>query len=194
MAEMIRVTKLRIGNLIIMDGDLYRVHSVDHRTPGKGNACMQTRLRSVKNGNLIDKRFLSDEKVEKAELDNTEMEYLYHDGSNYIFMNTANYEQIHLSEDTIGEGIGFLLPNTKVKVDFYNSEPVGIEFPLTVVLKIVETEPFVKRATASGQTKPAILETGLKIIVPGYLTVDELIRVNTETMEYVERADKYDNQ
>ncbi len=193
MAEMLRVTKLRIGNLIILDGDLYRVHSVDHRTPGKGNACMQTKLRSVKNGNLIDKRFLSDEKVEKAELDNTQMEYLYHDGTGYVFMNTANYEQVHLSEDAIGEGIGFLLPNTKVKVDFYNSEPVGVEFPQSVVLRIVETEPFVKRATASGQNKPAVLETGLKITVPSYLTVDELIRVNTETVEYVERADKYDN-
>jgi len=193
MAEMLRVTKLRIGNLIIMDGDLYRVHSVDHRTPGKGNACMQTKLRSVKNGNLIDKRFLSDEKVEKAELDNTEMEYLYHDGTGYVFMNTSTYEQIHLSEDAIGEGIGFLLPNTKVKVDFYNSEPVGVEFPQSVVLRIVDTEPCVKRATASGQNKPAVLETGLKITVPSYLTVDELIRVNTETVEYVERADKYDN-
>lgn len=193
MAEMLRVTKLRIGNLIIMEGDLYRVHSVDHRTPGKGNACMQTKLRSVKNGNLVDKRFLSDEKVEKAELENTEMEFLYHDGTGYVFMNTASYEQVHLSEETIGEGIGFLLPNTKVKVDFYNSEPVGLEFPQTVVLRIVETEPFVKRATASGQNKPAVLETGLKITVPGYLTVDELIRVNTETVEYVERADKYDN-
>jgi elongation factor P len=194
MAEMLRVTKLRTGNLIIMDGELYRVHSVEHRTPGKGNACMQTKLRSVKNGNLVDKRFLSDEKVEKAELDNVEMEYLYHDGTGYVFMNTSTFEQLVLNEDVIGEGTGFLLPNTKVKIDFYNSEPVGIEFPLTVVLKIVETEPFVKRATASGQTKPAVLETGLRIIVPGYLSVDELIRINTETMEYVERADKYDNQ
>lgn len=193
MSEMLRVTKLRIGNLITLDGDLYRVHSVDHRTPGKGNACIQTKLRSVKNGNLIDKRFLSDEKVEKAELDNVEMEFLYHDGTGYVFMNTSNYEQVHLSEDVIGEGVGFLLPNTKVKVDFYNSEPVGLEFPQTVVLRIVETEPFVKRATASAQNKPAVLETGLRITVPGYLTVDELIRVNTETMEYVERADKYDN-
>ncbi len=193
MAEMLRVTKLRIGNLITMDGELYRVHSVDHRTPGKGNACIQTKLRSVRNGNLIDKRFLSDEKVEKAELDNVEMEFLYHDGTGYVFMNTSNYEQVHLSEDVIGEGVGFLLPNTKVKVDFYNSEPVGLEFPQTVVLRIVETEPFVKRATASAQNKPAVLETGLRITVPGYLTVDELIRVNTETMEYVERADKYDN-
>jgi len=192
MAEMMRVTALRVGMLINMEGELYRVYAVDHRTPGKGNACMQTRLRNLKTGNLVDKRFLSNEKVEKAQLDCIIMEYLYHDGTGYMFMNSENYEQIHLSEDVIGEGVGFLLPNTKVTVDFYEGDAVGLEFAKNVVLKVVDTEPFMKRATASAQTKPAVLETGLKIIVPGFVAVGELIKVNTETLEYVSRAESYD--
>ncbi|MFH1223262.1 MAG: elongation factor P [Pseudomonadota bacterium] len=192
MGHMMRVTALRTGNLVIVDGDIYRVHAVEHRTPGKGNACMQTKLRSIKTGNLIDKRFLSNEKVERAELDNIKMEFLYKDDTGYIFMNTENYEQLHLSEDVIGEGVGFLLPNTQVQVEFYDNKPVGIEFKLNVVLKVVDTEPFMKRATASAQTKPATLETGLKIIVPGFVAVGELVKVNTETTEYVSRADSYD--
>jgi len=192
MADVIKVTRLRSGNLILLDGELYHVQAVEHRTPGKGNACMQTKLRNLRTGNTMDKRFLSDEKVEKAQLDNVSMEYLYKDDSGYIFMNTENYEQVHLDEDTIGEGMGYLLPNMKVQVEFYESKAVGIEFPQTVVLKVVETEPFVKRATASSQVKPAILETGLKVIVPGFVGVDEFIRVNTETGEYVERATAYD--
>ena len=192
MADMIKVTRLRAGNLIIFEGELYLVQAVDHRTPGKGNACMQTKLRNLKTGNTTDIRFLSNEKVEKAQLDNVSMEFLYKEGADYVFMNTQNYEQIHLNDETIGEGIGFLLPNTKVQVEFYEGKPVGIEFPQTVVLKVVDTEPFMKRATASAQVKPAILETGLKVIIPGFVAAGELIRVNTETCEYVERADSYD--
>lgn len=192
MADMIRVTALRAGNLIVMDGELYHVHAVEHRTPGKGNACMQTKLRNLKTGNLMDKRFLSNEKVEKAQLDNVSMEYLYKDDHGYVFMNTETYEQLHLDEETIGEGIGYLLPNTKVKVEFYDGKAVGLEFAQTVVLKVIDTEPFVKRATASAQVKPAILETGLRVIIPGFVTIGELVRINTETCEYVERADSYD--
>ena len=193
MADMIKVTRLRAGNLIIMDGELYIVQAVEHRTPGKGNACMQTKIRNLKTGNTMDKRFLSDEKVEKAQLDCVSMEFLYKEDHGYVFMNTENYEQVHLDADTIGEGIGYLLPNTKVQVDFYEGKPVGLEFPQNVILKVVETEPFMKRATASAQVKPAILETGLKVIIPGFVGVGELIKVNTETGEYVERASSYDD-
>jgi len=193
MADIIRVTKLRAGNLIVLEGDLYRVEAVEHRTPGKGNSCMQTKIRNLKNGNISDKRFLSNETVEKAQLDVHKMEYLYKEDNGYVFMNLESYEQMHLSEEVIGDGVGFLLPNTTVEVEFYNEEPVGLEFAQNVVLKVVDTEPFVKRATASAQTKPAILETGLRIIVPGFVMVGELIKVNTETLEYVSRADSYDD-
>lgn len=193
MADIIRVTRLRVGNLIVLDGDLYRVASVEHRTPGKGNSCMQTKLRNLKNGNISDKRFLSNENVEKAQLDVHKMEYLYKEDNAYVFMNLETYEQVHLNDEVIGDGVGFLLPNTTVMVEFYNDAPVGIEFATNVVLKVVETEPFVKRATASAQTKPAILETGLRVIVPGFVSEGELIKVNTETLEYVSRADSYDD-
>lgn len=192
MADMIKVTRLRTGNLIIFEGELYLVQAVDHRTPGKGNACIQAKLRNLKTGNTTDKRFLSNEKVEKAQLDNVSMEFLYKEGADYVFMNMQNYEQIHLNDETIGEGVGYLLPNTKVQVEFYEGKAVGIEFPQTVVLKVVDTEPFMKRATASAQVKPATLETGLKVTIPGFVATGELIRVNTETGEYVERADSYD--
>jgi elongation factor P len=189
---MIKATKIRVGNIILLDGDLYRVHSTDHRTPGKGVACMQTKLRNLNTGNMIDKRFNSDEKIEKAFLDTVEMEYLYKDDTGYVFMNTENFEQVILADDMVGDGKDFLLANTKVFVEFYEGNPVGVEFPKTVILKVVETEPFVKRATASAQTKPAVLETGLKVIVPGFVDVDQLIKVNTETSEYIARADNYD--
>lgn len=193
MADIIRVTRLRVGNLIVLEGDLYRVAAVEHRTPGKGNSCMQTKLRNLKNGNISDKRFLSNENVEKAQLDVHKMEYLYKEDNAYVFMNLETYEQVHLSEEVIGDGVGFLLPNATVMVEFYNDAPVGIEFATNVILKVIETEPFVKRATASAQTKPAILETGLRVIVPGFVSEGELIKVNTETLEYVSRADSYDD-
>lgn len=193
MADMIRVTRLRSGNLIVLDGELYRVETVEHRTPGKGNSCMQTKIRNLKSGNISDKRFLSNENVEKAQLDVHKMEFLYKEDNGYVFMNLESYEQIHLSEEVIGEGVGFLLPNTTVMVEFYDDKPVGVEFATNVVLKVVSTDPFVKKATASAQTKPAILETGLRVIVPGFVSEGELIKVNTETLEYVSRAESYDD-
>jgi len=188
MGEIIKVTKMRVGNLVVFEGELYRVHSVDHRTPGKGNACIQTKLRHLAKGNLIDKRFLSDVKIEKASLDTHDMEFLYEEDNGYIFMNNESYEQMTLSKELIDEDAGYLLPNMNIKVEFYNEEPVGIQLPLTVTLKVTDTEPYVKKATASAQTKPATLETGLKVIVPGFVQVGEAIRVNTETGEYIERA------
>jgi elongation factor P len=107
-------------------------------------------------------------------------------------MDTTTYEQITLSDEMIGENKEYILPNSTVRVDFYDSKPVGIELPLTVVLKVVDTEPFVKRATASAQLKPATLETGLKVTVPGFVNIDDLVKVNTETGEYVSRANSYD--
>jgi len=192
MSGIVKATKLRAGNLIVLDGELYRVHSVEHRTPGKGNACMQTKLRNVNNGNMVDKRFLSDVKVEKASLENIDMEFLYMDETNFIFMNSSNYEQVSLSEDIIGDNKYFILPNTKVQVEFYNNNPVGIELPMTVILKVIETEPHIKRSTASSSNKPAVLETGYKVMVPGFVEVDELIKINTETGEYLTRVSSYD--
>ncbi len=193
MAGVVKATKLRSGNLILLEGELYRVHSVEHRTPGKGNACMQTKLRNINTGNMVEKRFLSDVKVEKAILDNVDMEYLYDDENGMVFMNTSTYEQVVLPSDVIGENKFFMLPNIVVKVEFYNEKAVGIELPLTVILKVLETEPYLKRATASSTTKPAVLETDYKTVIPGFVEVGELVKINTETGDYVTRVNSYDD-
>ena len=190
---MIKAIRLRSGNIILIDGKLFRVHSVEHRTPGKGASCIQTKLRNLSTGNMIDKRFNPDERVEKATLDSSAMEYLYSDETGFVFMNMETYEQISLDAELIGDGREYLLPNTSVQVDFYDGTPVGVEFPRTVVLKVVDTEPSIKKATASALVKPAILETGLKVTVPGFVSTGELIKVNTETGEYVSRANSYDD-
>lgn len=192
MAGIVKATRLRSGNLVLIDGDLYRVHSVEHRTPGKGNACMQTKLRNLATGNMIDKRFNSDDKVEKASLDTAQMEFLYEDETGFIFMDTNSYEQITLNQEMIGDDKGYLLSNTKVKVEFYDGKPVGLELPLTVVLRVEETEPFVKRATASAQVKPATMETGLRVTIPGFVESGDLVKINTETGDYVSRVNSYD--
>lgn len=192
MAGIVKATKLRSGNLILLEGDLYRVHSVEHRTPGKGNACMQTKLRNIATGNMVEKRFLSDVKVEKASLDNVAMEYLYDDENGMVFMNSNTYEQVTLSFDVVGDNKNFMLPNILVQVEFYNGQAVGIELPMNVVLKVIETEPYLKRATASSTTKPAVLETGYKTVIPGFVEVDELVKINTETGDYVTRVSSYD--
>lgn len=185
---MINATQLRVGMIIVRDNDLFRVMRVDHVTPGKGNAFIRAQLRNLRLGNQAEARFNSQEKVEKAHLDTREMEYLYSDGENYFFMDTGNYEQIQLSAETIGEGVNFLLPNHKIQVDMYEGNPVGIEFPKTVNLKVIEADPSVKRATASAQTKNAKLETGMNIRVPAFVEAGDTIKVDTESGEYVERV------
>jgi len=187
-AYMINATRIRPGMIIIKDGELYRVMSVDHVTPGKGNAFIRAQLRSLKVGNQIEARYASQEKVEKAVLDQREMEYLYSDGELFYFMDTSTYEQIHLDKETLGDAINYLLPNTKVIMNMFEGNPVGVNLPQTVDLKVVEAEPAVKRATASAQMKNAVLETGMRIRVPAFVEAGDVVRVDTETGEYVERV------
>lgn len=185
---MINAIQLRPGMIIIKDGELYRVMKIDHVTPGKGNAFVRATLRNLRLGNQAEARYGAQDKVERAHMDQREMEYLYSDGDNFYFMDTADYEQIQMSADTIGDNVNYMLPNTKIQVDMYEGSPVGIEFPKTVELKVVEADPAVKRATASAQTKNAVLETGMKIRVPAFVQAGDVIRVDTETGEYVERV------
>jgi elongation factor P len=185
---MINAAQLKRGMIIVRDGELFRIMRVDHITPGKGNAFIRAQLRNLRLGNQAEARLNSQEKVEKAILDTREMEYLYNDGENYFFMDTANYEQIQMAKETLGDGVNYMLPNHKIQVDMYEGNPVGVEFSKTVELKVVEAEPSVKRATASAQTKNAKLETGMNIRVPSFVKTDDVIRVDTETGEYVERV------
>ncbi len=184
----IQATRLRRGMLIKMGGDLLRVIDATHLTPGKGHGYVQTRLRNIRSGSLNDHKFRSEDTVERAMLDSRKMQFLYADGEAFHFMDTESYEQTHLTESTLGDTVRFLLPDSVITVQFYESEPVGIELPLNVDLKVSETTIAIKGATASAQLKPATLETGLVVQVPPFIEIGDTIRVNTETGDYQGRA------
>jgi elongation factor P len=185
---MIQATKLRPGVVIKHNGELYSIFSVTHRTPGNLRGFVQVRMRSLRSGNMADHRFSSEDRVERAVLDEHEMEYLYQDGDDYYFMNTETYEQTHLNKDTLGDTVQYLTPNLKIQVEFYEGKPIGIELPTTVDMEVVETEPSFKGASVSNVMKPAKLETGLVVQVPPFVNQGDRIRVNTEEGTYQERA------
>lgn len=182
-------TQLRSGQIIVKDGELYRVLSTTHVTPGKGNALVQSKLRSVRSGLQTEHRYRPSDKIEIAHIDTHEMQYIYSDGSHHYFMNLETYEQIALGEAALAESLGYLLPETIVEVDFYEGEPIAVELPHNVTLEVVETEPRLKGATAAGNSKPAKLETGITVTVPAYIEPGTKIVVDTRTGEYVSRAE-----
>jgi elongation factor P len=181
-------TEMRAGNIIVYNSQLHRVLLVVHVTPGNWRGMVQCKLRNLKTGNQLEHRFRSEDRVEKASLDTHEMQYLYSDPSGHHFMNTETFEQIALTDEVLGDALGYLLPNTVITVDFYESQPVGLELPNTVVLKVVETDPPMKGATAAGGSKPAKLETGVTVAVPQFIDTGTKIVVDTRTGEYVSRA------
>jgi elongation factor P len=185
---MIQATQLRAGMIVIHNGELHRVHEAVHRTPGNLRAFMQVKMRNLRNGAMIDHRFSSSDRVEKASLDTHEMEYLYSDAAGHHFMNTETYDQIVLAEEIVGDAFKYLLPNSTITVDFYESNPIGIELPNVVTLKVVETQPGLKGATASASYKPATLETGLVVQVPQFVEAGTAIRVDTRDNSYLERG------
>jgi len=174
--------------VIKFNNELYSIFKMEHRTPGNLRGFVQVKMRKLSSGTMIEHRFSSEDRVEKAALDEQEMEYLYDDGEYFYFMNTETFEQMHLTKDLLGDATYFLIPNLKVAVEFYEGKPISVELPATVDLKIVETEPGLKGATVSNVTKPAKLETGLVVQVPPFITEGEKIRVSTSEMAYLERA------
>ena len=174
--------------LIKMENDLFRILDLQHVTPGNLRGFVRVKMRHIRNGTLNDNRFRSEDQVERAVLDEREMQYLYQDGDDFYFMDTTNYEQIHISSEALGESVGYLKPEMTIQVEFYGTEPVGIELPQTVDLKVTDTVPGIKGATASNQIKPATLETGVVVNVPPFINNGDVIRVNTETGEYLSRA------
>jgi elongation factor P len=179
---------MKKGMLIKMGGDLMRVLDVQHVTPGNLRGFVRVKMRNIRSGLLADNRFRSEDTVERETLDEREMQYLYQDGDDYYFMDTVSFEQVHLSSEALGESVSYLKPEMTIQVEFYGSEPVGIELPLTVDLKVVDTAPGIKGATASNQIKPATTETGLVVHVPPFVNTGDMIRVSTETGEYLARA------
>ena len=185
---MIKATLLRAGMIIKHDGDLYSIYSVDHRTPGNKRAAMATKMRNLRTGSIIDYRFRAEVDIERAIFDEIEHEYLYSDNEGFHFMNTESYEQFHLGPDVLGEAVYYLIPNTTVKLEFYEGKAIGVELPDTMDLKVVDTEPTVQKATASAVMKAAKLETGLMIQVPPFVNSGDTVRVDTSEARYVQRV------
>ena len=179
---------MKKGMLIKIDQDLYRVLDLQHVTPGNLRGFVRVKFRNIRNGTLSDQKLRSEDTVERATLDERQMQYLYQDGDDYYFMDTATFDQIHISSEALGESVNYLKAEMTISVEFYGSEPVGIELPQTVDLKVTDTTPGIKGATASAQVKPATLETGLVVQVPPFVNPGDLIRVSTDTGEYLSRA------
>jgi len=185
---MISSTQMRPGMVIKFNNDLFSIFSVNHRTPGNLRGFVQAKMRNLRSGTMTEHRFSSEDRVERAMLDEQEMEYLYDDGEYYYFMNTENYEQMHLTKDILGDAVSYLIPQLHVKVEFYEGKPMSVELPPTVDMTVVETEPGIKGASVSNVTKPAKVETGLVVQVPPFIIEGEKIRVSTAEGTYQERA------
>jgi len=184
----INATQIRKGMVIKIQGEIYKVLEVTHITPGKGQALMQTKLRNLKDQTLLDYRFRSKDKVEQAFLEQIDMEYLYKERDGFVFMNLDNYEQIKLPSEVIGEGVNYLIPNVIFSIEMHERKPVGTNPPLTIDLKVVKTEPFLKGATQSASSKPAVLETGITVNVPQFIKEGDIVRIDTRENKYLERT------
>ena len=183
-----KATLIRKGNLVRIDGKIYRVLNMDHVTPGKGRAHVQTKLRNIQFGTQTEMRFRSDEDVERIALENKKMQFLYNDQQGYHFMDTTTYEQVAVTEEALGEARSFLVPDAVIELQWFEGNPISVDLPPVVELKVVETPPAVKDATASAQRKPATLETGLVVQVPSFIEEGEVIRVSTVDSSYAERV------
>ncbi len=179
---------LRAGMCVLHNNEVCSIMSVTHRTPGNLRAFVQVRMRNLKNGNSFEHRFASTESVERAILDTIPMEYHYSDGDMHHFMSQENYEQVTLSNDALGDTLLYILPNSVIKVDFYEGMPVGVELPNTVILEIVETEPGMKGATASSSYKPAKMQTGLVVQIPPFVEAGAKIEIDTRENKYLRRV------
>ena len=173
--------------IIVYEGDLYRVSSVNHLTPGNKRGFMQTKMKNLKTGVGTERKFRSEDRLEQAMLETRMMQYLYHEGDLHTFMDTENYEQTSLAAEEIGDLLFYLIPNQVVEIEFFEGKPVGISPPSTVDLEVVETEPSLRGATASASYKPAKLETGITIQVPPFVQVGDRVRVDPSEGKYLER-------
>jgi elongation factor P len=184
----ISATQLRVGMIIQMDGNLLRVMTTQHITPGNKRGIMQTTLRNIQSGSKVDHRFRSTERVERATVESQEMEYLYADGDQYVFMHPETYEQIHLSTELLEEILPYLVPNTHATIDMFDGNPIGVNLPTTVDLRVLETEPSLRGATATASMKPATVETGLVVQVPQFVAEGDVVRVDTTEGKYLSRV------
>ncbi len=185
---MIATNQFRRGLKIELESEPYVIVEFQHVKPGKGGAFVRTRLKSLVSGNVIDRTFRSGEKVKRPDFEEKEMQYLYGDESGYYFMDVSSYEQTQVSPEDMGDARGFLQEQVNVTVQLFNGKPIGVELPIFVELRIAKSEPGVKGDTASGATKPAVLETGATIQVPLFVEEGEVVKIDTRTGDYVERV------
>ena len=185
---MISVNDFRTGLTILVDGNIFRVIDFQHVKPGKGAAFVRSKLRNLRNGNVVEKTFRAGEKVEKAMVENRKMQYLYAQGDEHVFMDLESYEQTTLAAAQIEDELKYLLENMELHIQSFQGEMIGIELPNTVVLEVVETEPGIKGDTASGGSKPAKMETGLMVNVPFFVNEGDKLIINTTDGSYVSRA------
>ena len=185
---MINATQLRPGMIILYEGELYRVTAINHLTPGNKRGFMQTKMKSLRTGVGTERKFRSEDRLEKANLETRSMQYLYQEGDMHTFMDTKNYEQISLPAEEIGDILSYLLPDHVVELELFDGKPVGISPPSTVDLQVVETEPALKGATASASYKPAKLETGVTVQVPPFIQVGDRVRLDPLEGKYLERV------
>ena len=185
---MIQATQLKRGMVIRHDNDLYRVVEAQHKTPGNLRGMVQAKIKNLKSGSISDHRFRSVDMVERAILEETEMEFLYKDGDMFHFMNNETFEQMGLSDEVLGDAVPYLMSNIRLKIEMFEDRPVGIELPQTVDMTVMETEPAIKGASVSNVGKPAKMETGLIVNVPAFIAEGERIRIDTSTGTYVERV------
>ncbi len=183
-----RANQIRRGMIVLFEKQPHRVLECRHHTPGNLRAMMQTKLKNIITGTTFEHRFSATEDVERATLEQHEMQYLYQEGPTHYFMDVATYEQIGLDEEILGDALDYLTADMTIQVEVYEGQPVAIQLPVVVELKVVETEPELKGATVTGSSKPAKLETGLQINVPGFIREGDVIRVDTSEGKYIERA------
>jgi elongation factor P len=184
----ISANDIRRGMVIVFEGAPCKVMEFRHHTPGNLRAMVQARLRNLRTGSSFEHRFRSNDSLEKANLEQHNMEYLYSDGSHHHFMNTENYEQVALSEDELGDAAQWLMPGLKIEVEFYDGAPIGVKLPDSMELTVEYTEPGLKGATVTNTNKPARLENGVTIQVPPFINSGERIRVNPTEAKYIERV------
>jgi elongation factor P len=184
----IQATQLRPGMIVNHQNDLWRVMTVTHITPGNKRGHMQTKLRNLRAGTQTEYRFRSEDQVDRVTLEQHDMEYLYESDGFHYFMNTETFEQIPLSAETLGDALSYLTPNLRILVEYFESEPVAVELPKTVDLRVIDTAPALKGATVTNQLKPSTTETGLVVQVPPFIEEGEVVRVDTTTGAYLSRA------
>ncbi|HEX8749565.1 MAG TPA: elongation factor P [Nitrospira sp.] len=185
---MISTTDFRGGVRLMVDGEPFYIVEFQHVKPGKGGAFVRTKLKSYISGNVLDRTFRSGERFEEPNLEEREMQFLYATGNDYTFMDTDTYEQLTFEKKQLGENADLLKENMTAKILIYEHRPIDVELPIFIELKVVDAEPGVRGDTASGGTKPAIVETGATIKVPLYLEVGTVIKIDTRTRAYVERV------